>query len=124
MHSVLRTATFLSDAKAAGLSEDDQQVIVAEISENPQIGDVMPGTGGCRKVRFPGKGKGKRGGYRTVHYYAADDVPVVLLALINKGERADLSKAEQNGLRKELAGYAEDYRAGARKKVATLRRLR
>ncbi len=86
------------------------------------LGDVMPGTGGCRKIRFAGKGKGKRGSYRTVHYYAANDVPVVLLALINKGERSDLSKSEQNELKKAMAGYAEEYRAGVRKKVATLKR--
>jgi len=82
----------------------------------------MPGTGGCRKIRFPGKGKGKRGGYRTVHYFAADDVPVLLLALISKGERSDLSQAEKNELKKQLAGYTADYRAGVKKKLATQRR--
>lgn len=57
MHSVIRTPTFLNDARAAGLSEDDQQLIVVAISENPMLGDAMPGTGGCRKVRFAGKEK-------------------------------------------------------------------
>jgi hypothetical protein len=61
MHGVIRTETFLKDARAAGLSESDQQLIVVAISENPMLGDLMPGTGGCRKVRFAGKGKGKRG---------------------------------------------------------------
>lgn len=122
MHSVIRTATFLTDARAAGLSEDDQQIIIAAISEDPHLGEVMPGTGGCRKIRFPGKGKGKRGGFRTVHYFAADDVPVLLLGLIDKGARSDLSQKEKNELRKELAGYADDYRAGAKKKLAKLKR--
>jgi hypothetical protein len=122
MHAVIRTPTFLTDASAAGLSEDDQQVFVAAISEDPHLGDVMPGTGGCRKLRFPGKGKGKRGGYRTVHYFAADDVPVLLLALVSKGERSDLSQAEKNELRKQLAGYSADYRAGVKKKLAAQRR--
>jgi len=122
MHAVIRTPTFLTDASAAGLSEDDQQVFVAAISEAPHLGDVMPGTGGCRKLRFPGKGKGKRGGYRTVHYFAADDVPVLLLALVSKGERSDLSQAEKNELRKQLAGYSADYRAGVKKKLAAQRR--
>lgn len=49
-----------------------------------------------------------RGGYRTVHYCAANDVPVVLLALINKGERSDLSKSEQNELKKAMADYARN----------------
>ena len=122
IYAVYRTPTFLTDASAAGLSEDDQQVFVAAISEDPHLGDVMPGTGGCRKLRFPGKGKSKRGGYRTVHYFVADDVPVLLLALVSKGERSDLSQAEKNELRKQLAGYSADYRAGVKKKLAAQRR--
>jgi hypothetical protein len=92
MQTVIRTPTFLSDAKAAGLSDDEQNDIVAEISKNPTAGALMEGTGGCRKLRFAGKGKGKRGGFRTVHYYAGGDVPVLLLALIDKGEDENLSK--------------------------------
>jgi hypothetical protein len=118
MHSVIRTPTFLLDAKAAGLSEDEQHVIVSEISSNPLVGAVMEGTGGCRKLRFAGKGKGKRGGFRTVHYFAGDDVPVLLLALIDKGQDDNLTKAERNELRIELAGYADDYRAGAAARAA------
>ncbi len=54
-------------------------------------------------------------------YYAGEDVPVLMLALINKGERADLSQAERNELRKELAGYAEDYRASVRRRVQAMK---
>jgi hypothetical protein len=121
MHTVIRTPTFLSDAKAAGLSDDQQDAIILEISRNPTGGAVMEGTGGCRKVRFAGKGKGKRGGFRTVHYFAGDDVPVLLLALIDKGQDDNLTKAERNELRTELAGYAEDYRKGAIEKAASLK---
>ena len=53
-------------------------------------------------------------------YYAGEDVPVLMLALISKGERADLSQAERNDLRRELAGYAKDYRAGARERVTAM----
>jgi hypothetical protein len=85
-------------------------------------GDLIPGTGGARKRRFVGRGKGKSGGYRTVSYFAGADVPVLLLALIDKGERADLSEGERRELRKELAGYASDYRAGVRNRIAALRK--
>ncbi|MCA6108055.1 type II toxin-antitoxin system RelE/ParE family toxin [Bradyrhizobium cenepequi] len=122
MQTVIRTPTFLADAKGAGLSDNEQDHIVAEISKNPLIGDIMEGTGGCRKVRFAGRGRGKSGGYRTVHYFAGDDVPVLLLALINKGERANLSKAERNALRVELERYADDYRKGVAAKVAEMRK--
>ncbi len=116
MQTVIRTPTFLSDARAAGLSEDEQAAIVSLIAADPKQGDVMAGTGGARKVRVAGRGKGKSGGYRIVTFYAADDIPVLLLALINKGERANLSKAEQNDLRQTLSGYADDYRKYAKSK--------
>ena len=117
MHTVIRTPTFLSDARSAGLTEDKQADIVNLIAADPKQGDIMPGTGGARKVRVVGRGKGKSGGYRIVTYYAADDVPVLLLALINKGERSDLSKAEQVELRRQLSGYADDYRKFAKRKM-------
>jgi len=120
MQTVIRTPIFLSDAKAAGLSDGEQNDIVSEISKDPTAGALMEGTGGCRKLRFAGKGKGKRGGFRTVHYYAGDDVPVLLLALIDKSEDENLSKAERNALRIELVGYADDYRKGVIQKVAGL----
>jgi hypothetical protein len=111
----------LGDAARAGLSEDDQEKIVATISLHPLIGELIRGTGGCRKVRFGGKGKGKRGGFRTVHYFGGTDIPVILLALIDKGERANLSKKERNELRKEMAVYAEEYRKAARKSPLRMR---
>jgi hypothetical protein len=43
MQTVIRTPTFLADAKGAGLSDDEQDHIVAEISRNPLAGDIMEG---------------------------------------------------------------------------------
>ena len=117
MHAVIETSTFLSDAAAAGISEEQRFEIVSLIAENPAAGVLMPGTGGARKLRVAGRGKGKSGGYRVVTYFAAPDVPVFMLAVINKGERGNLSKAEQNALRKELSAIADDYRAGIRRMI-------
>lgn len=69
---------------------------MSEISKSPTAGVMMEGTGGCRKLRFAGRGKGKSGRYRTVHHFAGDDVPVLLLALIDKGE--DETLARQNAM--------------------------
>ena len=122
MHAVLTTDTFEADASDAGVPEEEVQAMVAWLSVNPQAGAVMQGTGGARKVRFAGKGKGKSGGYRTIHYYGGDDVPLFLLALVNKGERDNLSKAERNALAAELSHLADDYRAGIAARLATLKR--
>jgi hypothetical protein len=85
LHSVLTTHVFDRQAKSAALNDEDVLAICAWLSESPQAGAIIAGTGGARKVRFAGRGKGKSGGYRTIHYYAADDVPIFLLALIDKG---------------------------------------
>jgi hypothetical protein len=77
----------------------------------------MAGTGGCRKSRFAGRGKGKRGGYRTVHYNGSDDVPVLLLVVLDKGDRDNLSKGERNELRKLMQTYEAEYRAGVAAKI-------
>jgi hypothetical protein len=122
VHVVIQTAAFLADCREAGLSEDDVSEIVTAISQEPFAGDLIPGTGGARKRRFAGRGKGKSGGYRTVSYFTGDDVPVLMLALIDKGERADISPAERRELKKELAGYASDYRESVRRRVVELRK--
>src|SRR5437667_7151028 len=95
MHTVIETPTFLSDCRRSGLSEDGRLTIVDAVAEEPRAGDVIKETGGARKRRFPDRGKGKSGGYRAISYYAGDDVPVLLLVLIDKGERADISKGER-----------------------------
>ncbi|WP_368904769.1 type II toxin-antitoxin system RelE/ParE family toxin [Taklimakanibacter lacteus] len=84
----------------------------------------MEGTGGARKVRFAGRGKGKSGGYRVITYFGGNDIPVFLLAALSKGERENLSRLERNELKKELEGLAEDYRASVKAKVMKMRRRR
>jgi hypothetical protein len=104
--------------------EDEHLEFIAAIAANPDQGEIVRESGGARKVRVVGRGKGKSGGYRVVFCPAPPDVPVLMLAVINKGERANLSKAEINALRKELAGYVKDYRASVRQSVEDLRRRR
>src|SRR5689334_21518204 len=105
MKMVIETPSFLASAREGGLSDDLRSFIVATIADDPMMGEVMAGTGGCRKSRFPGRGKGKRGGYRTVHYNGADDVPVLLLVVLDKGDKDNLSQGERNELKKLLLTY-------------------
>lgn len=122
MKAVIETPSFLASARDAELTDDMREFIVATISDDPMMGDLMAGTGGCRKSRFPGRGKGKRGGYRTVHYNGPDDVPVLLLVVLDKGDRDNLSHEERNELRKLVQTYAAEYRAGVAAKVTRMRK--
>ncbi len=81
---------------------------VNRLADDPLAGDIMPGTGGARKLRHQGRGGGKSGGYRTIHHFSGDDVPVFLLAVYGKG-----TKAERNGLARLLPEIADACRANA-----------
>jgi hypothetical protein len=117
MQTVVETPDFIADAKKAGLSSDEREEIVEFISGNPKAGDLISGSGGARKVRFAGRGKGKSGGYRVITYFGGGDIPVFLLNVFAKGDRVNLSKAEVNVLRDELAGLADEYRTRAKQNV-------
>ncbi len=99
MHAVCETHAFRRAAAKAGMSEDDIVALVTYLAEKPTAGDVIAGTGGCRKLRWAGRGKGKSGGYRTITFYSGAMMPVYLLTVFGKGEKANLSDAECNALR-------------------------
>lgn len=111
-HAVVETFDYLADAKEAGLTEDERAMIIDTISRDPKIGVEIPGSGGARKIRFGGRGKGKSGGYRVVTFFSGDDVPVFLLNVFAKGDRVDLTQAQRNDMRRELRGLVSDYLDG------------
>lgn len=115
MQAVVETPDYLADAKAARLTDAERADIVEMVSKTPTAGDPIVGTGGARKIRVAGRGKGKSGGYRVITFYGGDDIPIFLLAVFSKGDKVNLSKAERNELRTELAGLAADYREGRKK---------
>jgi hypothetical protein len=117
LQSVVETPDYLRDASDAGLTAEERGRIVARLAKEPTAGDEIPGTGGARKLRFAGCGKGKSGGYRVITFYAGRDIPVFLLNVFAKGDKVDLTRSERNELRKELGGLAEDYRQGVRRYV-------
>ena len=110
MQTVVETATYLGDAQTAGLSDDERKRIVDFVAVNPIVGHEIPGTGGARKVRFAGKGRGKSGGYRVITFYSGEDMPVFLLNVFAKNEKTDLSQKQRNQLKAVLGEFAETYR--------------
>jgi mRNA-degrading endonuclease RelE of RelBE toxin-antitoxin system len=110
---------FESTARGAGLTEDERADITLFLARHPTAGDVIPGTGGLRKVRFGGKGKGKRGGYRTIHYYYDDQNPVYLLAVYPKNQQIDLTPQQKVRLTALSAQFKAECRAKAeRRRIA------
>ena len=81
------------------MAKEEMSAAVDLLASAPETGDVMQGTGGVRKVRLAGRGKGKSGGYRIVYYFGGGDIPVFLLTVFGKGEKDNLSQGERNALR-------------------------
>ena len=111
MQTVVETPAFLGNARSLGLSDGERLAIVTWIAANPRGGDVIEGTGGARKVRFAGRGKGKSGGYRVITFFSGTDVPVFLLNIFAKNEQSDLAPKERRVLKSVLADVVETYRS-------------
>ena len=109
MHGVVETPTFLR-AAAAYFSDEDREKIVWTIAADPEAGDLMPGTGGYRKMRFARAGMGKRGGVRVIYLYGGEELPIFLITVYAKSEKGNLTKAEQNSLAKMARSFFGDYR--------------
>lgn len=115
LQSVAETPQFLRDAHAAGVSEDERKAIVNGVAANPRQGVEIRGSGGVRKFRVAGRGKGKSGGYRVVAAYLGPDIPVYLLALLSKGDRGNFSDKEIAGFKTLTAALEKYWRERRRK---------
>jgi hypothetical protein len=105
-------------AIVAGYLEDDEyRALQLFLAGDPEAGDVMPGTGGFRKLRWADRrrGKGKRGGLRVIYYHLSADAQIWLMTLYDKDEMADLSAAEKRALKAALD--AELARRAARRRL-------
>jgi hypothetical protein len=71
MLTVSETAIFQKYATAVW-SDVERTEFIIWIAANPQSGDVVPGTNGCRKVRWGRSGVGKRGGARVIYFNGTD----------------------------------------------------
>ncbi len=87
MQTMIETPPYLAQARAAGLIAGELAEIVDFIAANPRAGDLIVGTGGCRKLRWAKAGKGKSGGVRVISYFGGETLPVFLLAAFAKGQK-------------------------------------
>ncbi len=99
--TVVETRSYLKRASKL-MSKEEQFDAVTMIASDPESGAVMRGTGGIRKVRFRLGGRGKSGGVRLIYYFHNLTMPVFLLTVFAKNEKANLS-AEERATLKVLA---------------------
>lgn len=86
------------------LSDEEFAALQLALAANPEEGDLIPGAGGVRKLRWKDsrRKKGKRGGLRVIYYCFLTDEEIWLMTLYDKDEASDLSKNEKDQLRRAL----------------------
>jgi len=96
------------------LDDDAYRILQVELAANPEKGDLMPGTGGFRKLRWHDarRGKGRRGGLRVIYYHFPRDWQVWLVTIYDKNEAADLTATEKKAL-KDAIRVEETRRVGS-----------
>lgn len=82
------------------------------LMSNPEAGDLIPGTGGLRKLRFADerRGKGKRGGLRVIYYWWDAGRQFWLFTVYDKDEMSDLTKAQRETLKRMIKNELEGRR--------------
>ena len=93
MLTVVETPEFQKQA-AKVWSNDERLDFISWLAENPEAGDVVPGAGGARKVRWQVQGRGKRGGVRVIYVNFTADEFVLLLAIYTKSDNANMPAHE------------------------------
>ncbi|NSW92879.1 MAG: addiction module toxin RelE [Firmicutes bacterium] len=94
----MELSIFQNHWRLCGLDEDDLLLLQKYLSENPNKGDVIPGTKGIRKLRWAAKHKGKRGGIRVIYIHFPKFNKIYLLAAYSKNQKIKLSPTETNNL--------------------------
>jgi hypothetical protein len=107
--AVVETEEFLVDVKDV-LSDDEHDDLILYVALHPEAGDVMPETGGLRKLRWTAKGRGKRGGSRVIYYFHNIDVPLFLMAIFAKNIQTDLSTRQRAALTRQLRALKSDWK--------------
>ncbi len=83
MYTIIETPTFQEDARKLWF-EEERGAFCSWLAANPEAGDVIPGSGGCRKVRWSIAGSGKRGGARIIYFNRLANGEIWLLVIYSK----------------------------------------
>jgi len=90
------------------ISDEEYQALQAALIEDPDIGDVIRGTGGLRKMRWRIAGRGKRGGIRVIYYWWAPVDCCYLLLAYQKSAQDDLTNEQRKILMNQIKREVQD----------------
>ena len=97
--TIIETQEFIKRSERR-MSATEREEAIYLIANHPERGVLIRETGGVRKIRFGIAGRGKSGGVRIIYFFHNENMPIYLLTVFAKNEKANLSKAECNALAK------------------------
>lgn len=98
---IIETSVFTRQVLAL-LADEEYRDLQGVLADRPEIGSVIVGSGGLRKVRWGIKGKGKRGGLRVIYYWAFKQDQLLMLFIYPISQRDDLSREQLKILRRMI----------------------
>jgi mRNA-degrading endonuclease RelE of RelBE toxin-antitoxin system len=101
LYSFRETKSFTKNVSSL-LSEEVYFAFQDYLQENYELGDVIPGGGGLRKIRWRMRGKGKRGGVRIIYYFASQKGYIYLMGIYSKNQKTDLEKDQLKSLAEQV----------------------
>lgn len=101
METVVELSSFINSASGV-LTKSEVSDLIGYLAREPKAGDVIPGSGGLRKLRWVRQGMGKRGGARVIYYHVDAEGIVYLLLTYPKSARDDLTKDQLNRLKQAM----------------------
>lgn len=101
MLTIAETPTFAEDADKLW-TEAERLEFFAWLAANPEVGEVVPGSGGCRKVRWSRGGTGKRGGVRVIYFTRLACGELWLLLVYAKSVRDNIPGHLLKAVREEI----------------------
>ncbi|AIK95656.1 type II toxin-antitoxin system RelE/ParE family toxin [Candidatus Odyssella acanthamoebae] len=84
------------------LDNDEYAAFQWDLALHPEKGDIIPSSGGLRKIRWSAKGKGKRGGVRVIYFYQNKQGQIWLLTIYAKNEDENIPLSVLKKVKKEL----------------------
>ena len=106
--AVVEMPEFLAAARKL-MDEAERSSLVLYLAHNPEAGDLVPGTGGVRKLRWALAGRGKRGSARVIHFYHSERMPLFIFSIYAKNTQSDLSGTTKNALKKITKAIVKGY---------------
>jgi hypothetical protein len=108
--SVIAIVELSSFSKRAAkiLDKEEVDALRAYLLQHPDKGDVIPGTGGVRKLRWAASGRGKRGGARVIYFYHVVGTKIYLMACYTKNEQDDIRPE----VKKQMTAFVTQIKKG------------